>query len=79
MWTVEHLKSMSDISSDTYKNAVAKGLPSGLAAGFRDDFRAFKGVYRTQYQPGRFLMELRQRQEQQEREQEPGGFIREYE
>jgi hypothetical protein len=62
---------MLDISSDTYKQAIAKGLPLGLALGFRADFEAFKDVYRTKYRPGRFLIELRQRQEEEE-----GGFIR---
>jgi len=76
MWAIDHLKLMSDTSSYAYKNAVAKGLPSGLATGFRADFRAFKDIYRTQYRPGRFLMELRQRQAQQNEEQQPGGFVR---
>jgi hypothetical protein len=75
MWTIDHLKLMSDTPSSTYRNAVAKGLPSGLAAGFRADFRAFKDIYRTQYRPGRFLIELRQKQAQQYEEQQPGGFI----
>jgi hypothetical protein len=60
MWTIEHLKQMSDTLSESYKQAVSKGLPSGLAASFKEDFREFKQVYRTQYRPGRFLMEIRQ-------------------
>jgi hypothetical protein len=47
MWSIEHLKQMSDTLSELYKQAVAKGLPSGLAAGFKDDFWEFKQVYRT--------------------------------
>jgi len=60
MWTINHLKQMSNASSESYKQAVAKGLPSGLVVGFKNDFRESKHVYRTQYRPRRFL-EMRQR------------------
>jgi hypothetical protein len=38
MWTIEHLKQMSNTSSESYKQAVSKWLPSGLAASFKEDF-----------------------------------------
>ena len=63
------------MSLDIYKTVVGKGLLSGLATGFRDDFRAFKDIYQTQYRLGRFLIELRQRQARQEEEELLGGFI----
>jgi hypothetical protein len=59
MWTIKHLKQMLDTSSKLYKQVVSKGLPSGLAAGVKDDFQEFKQVYQTQYRLGRFLMERR--------------------
>ena len=75
MWTIEHLKQMSDTSSESYKQAVSKGLPSGLAAGFREDFQEFKQVYQTEYRPGRLLIDIRQRQAQMQNRQQPGGFM----
>jgi hypothetical protein len=45
MWTIEHLKQMLDTSSKSYKQAVSKGLLSGLAASFKEGFQEFKQVY----------------------------------
>jgi hypothetical protein len=66
---------MLDASSKSFKQAVSKGLLSGLVARFREDFQEFKQVYRTQYRLGRFLIEMRQRQAQVQDEQLLGGFM----
>jgi hypothetical protein len=59
MWTISQLKLMSDTSSTIFCLAISKGIPSGLAAGFREDFRRFKRIYQDQYAPARQLGQLR--------------------
>jgi hypothetical protein len=69
MWTISQLKLMSDTSSKIFSLAISKGIPSGLAAGFRADFRRFKSIYQDQYAPARQLEQLRG-------EDMSGGFFR---
>ena len=69
MWTINQLKLMSDTSSKIFSLAIAKGIPSGLAAGFRTDFTCFKKIYQDQYAPARQLGQLRG-------EDMLGGFFR---
>jgi hypothetical protein len=59
MWTISQLKLMLDTSSKIFSLAISKGIPSGLAAGFRADFRHFKSIYQDQYAPARQLGQLR--------------------
>jgi hypothetical protein len=73
MWSISQLKLMSDTSSAIYNIAVSKGLPSGLAAGFNEDFRKFKRVYRDQYEPARQMINMRRNHKG---EAEVGGFFR---
>jgi len=49
MWTISQLKLMSDTSSKIFCLVISKGIPSRLAAGFREDFRRFKRIYQDQY------------------------------
>jgi hypothetical protein len=58
MWTISQLKLMSDTSSKIFSLAISKGIPSGLAAGFRADFRRFKSIYQDQYALARQLGQL---------------------
>ena len=69
MWTISQLKLMSDTSSKIFSLAISKGIPSGLAAGFRADFKRFKNIYQDQYAPARQLGQLRG-------ESLSGGFFR---
>jgi hypothetical protein len=64
---------MSNTSSAIYNIAVSKGLLSGLAAGFNEDFRKFKRVYRDQYKPARQMINIRRNHKG---EAEAGGFFR---
>ena len=69
MWTISQLKLMSDTSSKIFALAISKGIPSGLAAGFRADFWWFKDIYKEQYGPARMLGQLYN-------ESMEGGFFR---
>ena len=69
MWTISQLKLMSDMSSKIFSLAISKVIPSGLAAGFRADFRHFKSIYQDQYAPARQLGQL-------QGEDISGGFFR---
>jgi hypothetical protein len=42
MWTVEHLKGMSEIGSNLYDAGKRLGLPDGLMRNFAEDLELFK-------------------------------------
>jgi hypothetical protein len=60
---------MLNTSSKIFYLAISKGIPSGLAARFKEDFRRFKRIYQDQYAPARQLGQLRG-------EDMLGGFFR---
>ena len=60
---------MLDTSLKIFSLAVSKGILSGLAAGFRADFRRFKSIYQNQYALARQLGQL-------QGENMLGGFFR---
>jgi hypothetical protein len=47
MWTFDDLKKMQDLTSAIYKLAISKGIPGGLARGFRTDITTFKPQWRS--------------------------------
>ncbi len=51
MWTVKQLEAMYNTESDLFKRAVTRGVPDGLATGFRAELKKFKKVYREEYKP----------------------------
>jgi len=55
MWTVKQLEAMYNTESDLCKRAVTRGVPDGLATGFRAKLKKFKKVYREEYKPARDL------------------------
>ena len=59
MWSLDNLKEMEDTTSEKYKLAISRGIPDGLARGFRKDLRRFKPVFRNTEAASVGLMALR--------------------
>ncbi len=46
MWQINDLEGMSDTSSSIYHTAMTKGIPDGMARGFRANLKLFKPYWR---------------------------------
>ena len=58
LWTISDLKEMSDSSSEIYQHAMRQGIPHGLARTLHNELHDLKNIWRTQYRPGRQILDL---------------------
>ncbi|KAL8855347.1 MAG: hypothetical protein Q9178_008001 [Gyalolechia marmorata] len=58
MWTLDHLKKMSDPTKAYYTQGRTAGIPHGILLAFNDDIHKFKQYYRTTLAPARALGHL---------------------
>lgn len=57
-WGIDDIKSMEDISSHIYKQAIDARLPDGIIRKLSRELRTFKTYWREQYQHARNLTNL---------------------
>ncbi len=58
MWTLDHLKKMSDPIKAYYTQGRTAGIPYSILLAFNDDIHKFKQYYRTTLAPARALGHL---------------------
>ncbi len=47
-WNIDDLKEMSHVDSSIYRTSVQKGIPEGMARGFKADLKLFKPEWRKE-------------------------------